>query len=76
MFKIIAQSVDRTHDLQIFSLTLSQLSYLGNYTLGGTRTRNRTIRSRARYPIAPLGPVLLRGFEPRTFALQVRCSTN
>ena len=55
MFKIIAQSVDRTHDLQIFSLTLSQLSYLGNYTLGGTRTRNRTIRSRARYPIAPLG---------------------
>ena len=29
-------------------------------TLGGTRTHNRTIRSRARYPIAPLGHYELR----------------
>jgi hypothetical protein len=27
--RIFAESVDRTRDLQIFSLTLSQLSYLG-----------------------------------------------
>ena len=34
VFYFVAAARDRTGDLQIFSLTLSQLSYSGTFTLG------------------------------------------
>ena len=46
--KMCAVSVDRTRDLQIFSLTLSQLSYPRRDSVTGIRLRIAWMR--ARYP--------------------------
>ena len=60
----------RTHEAEAVDLKSTPFDRSGTLacTPPGTRTQNLSIRSRTRYPIAPVGLVFLQGLEPWTTA--------
>ena len=59
-YQSVADTRDRTRDLQIFSLTLSQLSYIGESTGARKDNKKQTVESKTK-------KLSLEGLEPPIF---------